>query len=222
MLQRDALNSVLEKNFSIWIKATLVLSFQISFTTIKYFHVSTIRQFILNASPFLVDRFTDILENKAPKPPVIKAFSIEPDVYHAFNSILGAQKDDITLVQAYLQIILARCIPKFQLVEKKSVGSTDLIYRTVSYVSGNFKHSITLESMARDLGVSKYVLSRIFSKTFHKNFNQYLNDARLGYACQRLENTNDTITELCLDSGFKKFCAPFNRAFKEKFQNFPQ
>ena len=46
MLQRDALNSVLEKNFSIWIRATLVLSFQISFTTIKYFHVSTIRQFI--------------------------------------------------------------------------------------------------------------------------------------------------------------------------------
>ena len=41
----------------------------------------------LNASPFLVDRFTDILENKAPKPPVIKASSIEPDVYHAFNSI---------------------------------------------------------------------------------------------------------------------------------------
>ena len=58
----------------------------------------------LNASPFLVDRFTDILENKAPKPPVIKAFSIEPDVYHAFNSILGAQKDDITLVQAYLRL----------------------------------------------------------------------------------------------------------------------
>lgn len=46
----------------------------------------------LNASPFLVDRFTDILENKAPKPPVIKASSIEPDVYHAFNSILGAQR----------------------------------------------------------------------------------------------------------------------------------
>jgi len=124
------------------------------------------------------------------------------------------------LVQAYLQIILARCIPKFQLVEKGSVGSTDLIYRTVSYVSGNFKHSITLESMARNLGVSKYVLSRIFSKTFHKNFNQYLNDARLGYACQRLENTNDTITELCLDSGFKSL-RTFNRAFKEKFKTSP-
>ena len=118
----------------------------------------------LNASPFLVDRFTDILENKAPKPPVIKAFSIEPDVYHAFNSILGAQKDDITLVQAYLQIILARCIPKFQLVEKGSVGSTDLIYRTVSYVSGNFKHSITLESMARNLASANMFCQGYFLK----------------------------------------------------------
>ena len=67
---------------------------------------------------------------------------------------------------------------------------------------------------------ASYVLSRIFSKTFHKNFNQYLNDARLGYACQRLENTNDTITELCLDSGFKSL-RTFNRAFKEKFKTSP-
>ena len=44
--------------------------------------------------------------------------------------------------------------------------------------------------MAKDLGVSKYVLSRLFSKIFHRNFNQYLNDARLNYACHRLENTS--------------------------------
>ena len=172
-------------------------------------------------SPFLVDRFTDILENKAPKPPVIKAFSIEPDVYHAFNSILGAQKDDITLVQAYLQIILARCIPKFQLVEKKSVGSTDLIYRTVSYVSGNFS-SIPLRWKAwPEIWVSASMFCPgFFLKHSIKTFNQYLNDARLGYACQRLENTNDTITELCLDSGFKSL-RTFNRAFKEKFKTSP-
>ena len=159
----------------------------------------------LNASPFLVDRFTDILENKAPKPPVIKAFSIEPDVYHAFNSILGAQKTTLHWSRRICRLSWQDVSQNFSWLRRGSVGSTDLIYRTVSYVSGNFKHSITLESMARNLGVSKYVLSRIFSKTFHKNFNQYLNDARLGYACQRLENTNDTITELCLDSGFKKF-----------------
>ena len=146
---------------------------------------------------------------------------IFPNIIHHYQ-VFSCQHNQAIYLNAspFLQIILARCIPKFQLVEKGSVGSTDLIYRTVSYVSGNFKHSITLESMARNLGVSKYVLSRIFSKTFHKNFNQYLNDARLGYACQRLENTNDTITELCLDSGFKSL-RTFNRAFKEKFKTSP-
>ena len=86
---------------------------------------------------------------------------------------------------------------------KSQVGSKDLIYQTVSYISANLRNSFLLEDMAKDLGVSKYVLSRVFSKTFHRNFNQYINDARLGYAKQRLETTNDPITTIWLDSGFE-------------------
>lgn len=74
--------------------------------------------------------------------------------------------------------------------------------------------------MAKDLGVSKYVLSRVFSKTFHRNFNQYLNDARLGYAKQRLENISDPITTICLNSGFDSQ-RTFNRVFKEKYRLSP-
>ena len=91
-----------------------------------------------------------------------------------------------------------------------------LIYQTVAYVSGNFKNTFSLEDMAKDLGVSKYVLSRIFSKTFHSNFKQYLNDTRLDYARRRLENTEDSITNICLDSGFDSQ-RTFNRVFKESW-----
>jgi AraC-like DNA-binding protein len=107
-----------------------------------------------------------------------------------------------------------------ELVEKSCVGSDDLIYRTVSYISGNFRRQFSLEDMARDLGVSKYVLSRVFSKTFHRNFNQYLNDARLSYACTRLVNTSDTILNICLDSGFDSQ-RTFNRVFKERYKTAP-
>lgn len=99
----------------------------------------------------------------------------------------GTAPKDIWIVQSYLQIILARCVPLLTQTEKSQVGSNDLIYQTVSYISANFRKSFLLEDMAKDLGVSKYVLSRVFSKTFHRNFNQYLNDARLGYAKQRLK-----------------------------------
>ena len=106
------------------------------------------------------------------------------------------------------------------LVEKSNVGSNDLIYQTVSYISANFKKKFSLEEMAKDLGVSKYVLSRLFSKTFHRNFNQYLNDARLNYACHRLENTSDSITNICLGSGFESQ-RTFNRVFKERYKISP-
>lgn len=170
--------------------------------------------------PSLIGIFAEKIQNSAPECPVIKAANIEPEVYYAIDAIMQTEQSEQMIVQAYVQIILARCICKLKLVEKSSVGSNDLIYRTVSYVSGNFRRQFSLEDMAKNLGVSKYVLSRIFSKTFHRNFNQYLNDIRLNYACQRLENTSDTIIDICLDSGFESQ-RTFNRAFKERYKITP-
>ena len=164
--------------------------------------------------------FKDKIQGYAPKYPVIHAGQIEPDVYNAIQAIIQMEDNEPMIVQAYVQIVLARCIGKMELVEKSCVGSDDLIYRTVSYISGYLRRQFSLEDMARDLGVSKYVLSRVFSKTFHRNFNQYLNDARLSYACTRLVNTNDTILNICLDSGFDSQ-RTFNRVFKERYKTTP-
>ena len=39
-------------------------------------------------------------------------------------------------------------------------------------------------------------------------------------ACQRLENTSDSITKICLDSGFESQ-RTFNRVFKERYKISP-
>ena len=178
----------------------------------------------LIASPFTIAKFADIMQSMAPEYPIITAEKVESEVYRVINAILETEQSDITVAQAYLQIVFARCIGKLNLVEKSHVGSKDLIYQTVSYISANFKKKLSLEEMAKDLGVSKYVLSRLFSKIFHRNFNQYLNDARLSYACTRLvntsENPSDSITNICLDSGFESQ-RTFNRVFKERYKISP-
>lgn len=156
----------------------------------------------------------------APQYPVVKSDVVPDEVYRAVESIIDTGQNDIWVVQAYLQIILARCIPMMKLVEKSKIGSDDIIYRTVSYISANFNKSISLDGMAHDLGVSKFSLSRLFSKTFHSSFNQYVNEARLGYACQRIETTDDTLTEISMDSGFGSL-RTFNRVFKEKYRLTP-
>lgn len=85
----------------------------------------------------------------------------------------------------------------------------------------NCCNKTTLGMMAEDIGVSKYVLSRIFSKTFHRNFNQYLNDERLNYAIMCLEHSDLSITQICMDSGFDSQ-RTFNRVFKERYKVAPR
>ncbi len=53
------------------------------------------------------------------------------------------------ICRLYFQDVL----PMMKLVEKIKIGSDDMIYRTVSYISANFNKSISLDGMAHDLGV---------------------------------------------------------------------
>lgn len=125
------------------------------------------------------------------------------------------------LIQAYVQMILAHVFAEMPMVDKSTVGSDDLIYNAVEYVAKNFREKISLEKMAYDLCVSKYVLSRMFAKTFHCNFSKYVNGVRLNYAVAALENTMDSITNIGLDCGFESQ-RTFNRVFKERYKITPR
>lgn len=164
--------------------------------------------------------FSDEIRKKAPSNPVLKSSVIEDEVKNAVFFLLNISATETMVAQAYVQIILAKCLPKYTLVDKNDIGSNDLVYRVVTYIATNFNERITLDSMAKELGVSKYVISRVFSGVFHRNFNHYLNDARLMYAKKCLEDTDDTILSICYLSGFDSQ-RTFNRVFKEQYRVTP-
>ena len=165
--------------------------------------------------------YEELLKRKAPVYPVIKYGELPSEIYPAIQSMKGSVPKNIWIVQAYLQVIFVRCIPLLTLTEKSQVGSNDLIYQTVSYISANFRKSFLLEDMAKDLGVSKYVLSRVFSKTFHRNFNQFLNEQRLNYVTIHLECSDESITDICMNAGFESQ-RTFNRVFRERYRMTPR
>lgn len=186
------------------------------------------------ASPNLATGYQNEIMNLSPLEPVIVKKNVHSDIKYAVNAICkefadGMEEQDITelskdqnaLALSYIHILLARAIPLLQLVPKEEIGSNDLIYKTVSYISAHFSESISLTSMAHDLGISQFTLSRVFSKTFHRNFNQYLNEIRLDYAQTMLRYTDKQITDICYDSGFESQ-RTFNRCFSEKFHVSPR
>lgn len=166
-------------------------------------------------------QFVGKLQKYCPENPVIKKECVHDDILNAIRCLYREHTRNTIVEQCYVQIIMARSLPCFQLIEKDSFSSGDIIYRTVSYVAAHFKEEITLDMMARDLGVSKYVLSRVFSATFHKNYNQYLNEQRMNYVISLLECSDEPITDICLDAGFQSQ-RTFNRVFQEMYKMSPR
>lgn len=181
------------------------------------------RAIYLYVDSSLSGAFLSTLQQKSPKCPVIPKKSVDQDIVYALKSLLRQRrgKKDAVLQQSFVQIILARSIPQFELVEKSTIGSDDIVYQTMSYIAANFREPLSLTDMAKDLGFSPYTLSRVFSGTFHKNFNQYLNEVRLEYACSLLSYTNQSITDVYMNAGFESQ-RTFNRVFAEKFRMSPR
>ncbi len=204
------------------------------------------RQIVVLSNPVFAGTYLTTLQQQAPLTPVIEAKRVHPDVTYAFDRLAQMEiakttrssswkgdtpkkekqnvkidPNDEVVHQAFLQIILARLLPELTLVERQEMESDDLIFRTVSYIAQHFTDEITLTSMAEDLYVSPYALSRIFSRTFHTNFNQYLNNTRLQYVSYLLKYTNQSITEAYGNAGFESQ-RTFNRVFKESYHMSPR
>lgn len=176
------------------------------------------------AQPVLGGQFAAVMQEYCPENPVIEKALVHRDIINAVNCLRLDKKErspNPVVEQAYVQILLARSIPMFTLQEKSSVESSDIIYQTVSYIAKHFKEEMSLEKMAKDMGVSKFTLSRVFSGTFHRNFNQYLNEQRLNYVCVHLECTDKSITDISMDAGFESQ-RTFNRAFRERYKMTPR
>lgn len=177
----------------------------------------------LFASPTMSGSYQTTLQQLCPEYPIIPKDKLHPDVVYAINSLFKypPKEEAYAVHQAFVQLILARSMSSFNLIDKNSIGSHDIIYQTVSYISAHFKEEITLTSMAKDLGYSPYALSRVFSGTFHRNFNQYLNEVRLDYACSLLQYTDQSITDAYENAGFSSQ-RTFNRAFQERYRMSPR
>lgn len=171
-------------------------------------------------SPKIIPNYMEELQHYCPKTPVISKENLHVDVTKAIKSLVDIDKDNDRLIQAYVQMIFAHVFSEMEMIEKDAIGGDDIIYKAVEYVARNFREKITLEKMAFDMGVSKYVLSRLFAKTFHCNFVTYVNGIRLNYAIAMMKNTSESITNICYDCGFESQ-RTFNRVFRERYRMTP-
>ena len=143
------------------------------------------------ASPLLAPSYTKELQQFCPVNPVILAQEVHPDVNYALRSMLVYP----------------------------AASQGHVLHQ--AYIAAHYTEELTLSKMAHDLGISQSSLSRVFSGTFHTNFNRYLNEARLDYACSLLLHSDHTILDICIRTGFDSQ-RTFNRVFQERYHMSPR
>ena len=89
----------------------------------------------------------------------------------------------------------------------------DQIKTVYDYAIRNIQNTITLDTAAGLLNMAPGSFCRYFKKRTGKSFMQYVKDIRISRASKLLSNTEKTIAQICIESGYNNL-ANFNFYFK--------
>lgn len=96
---------------------------------------------------------------------------------------------------------------------QSSSTDDDRLGKIINYISHNFTEQITLDDISKETAMTTNSLCRFFKSRTNKTVFQFINEFRLGKACQMLINGNHSVSEICFFSGFNSLTS-FNRVFK--------
>ena len=163
--------------------------------------------------PDTIPQFTDTFVNTLPETPVLRSEDVNADARLAIDRLANAPEGDASPSRlAYLHLLIANVFSAMRFRPIDSYGEQGLAYRVFKYVFDHACESISLDSVARGLGISRSHLSHLFSQRFHINFRRFVNALRIDKARMLMRDSRMTLTSVCYSCGYENI-RTFRRAF---------
>ena len=158
-------------------------------------------------SPELVQAFSSKILNKKP---INNALTV--------NQYLADALDNLSETSSTFEkkgLLYSICAEFNKNAEYKDRLSCDenILQKIFDFVEKNYKDDCKLQSLANETGYNYSYLSRIFKRITGISFNNYTNRYRISSACYLLNNSNNSILQCALESGYDSLRS-FNRNFK--------
>ncbi|MFZ4260521.1 helix-turn-helix domain-containing protein [Sphingobacterium sp. HJSM2_6] len=155
----------------------------------------------------------------------IKVFDKQHTNIHLLMKALVRANPGIESLILMLQILKELSeIPQFDYLssvfytysdEGEHIEKINKIYK---YVMENFTNKITLEEVADIAFMTPPAFCKYFKQKTNKTFSNFVNEIRIGFACELLMNEPLDISKIAFHAGFNNFTS-FNKNFK-KFTKF--
>ncbi|WP_320167747.1 AraC family transcriptional regulator [Mangrovibacterium marinum] len=95
------------------------------------------------------------------------------------------------------------------------------IEKIMHLINTSYRQQMTLEDIAREIGMNPTAFSRYFKEKTGKNFIRFINEMRIGYACKLLQENQMNIADIGYECGFRNL-SNFNRFFKDIVNQSPR
>lgn len=96
----------------------------------------------------------------------------------------------------------------------QNTRDSDRLNKIFDHVMRNFKDDIGLHEVAALSNMSYSGFCRYFKNRTKKNFSHFVNEIRIGYACRRLMESDESVGNICYESGFNNM-TNFTEQFKK-------
>ena len=148
-------------------------------------------------------------------------FPCEVKVSELLYLLLAEYKDlnNEFVVKGLLYSIFGSMEPLFVFQNKKYVYD-NTIQIILKYIESHFTQKLTLDTLAKALGFSKFYISRLFKSKIGYQFNEYINNLRVNLAQSLLAETDMSIINIAYECGFDSQRS-FNRAFRNMASQSP-
>jgi len=142
-------------------------------------------------------------------------------VYNQLTT-LSSIKDSFYAFVQFLTILYelskcdgARTLATSSYAKAETESDSRRVQKVKNYIINNYRDEIRLGKLADLVGMSPSAFSRFFKLRTGRNLSDYIIDLRLGYACRKLVDSTDSISEISYACGFNNL-SNFNRIFKKK------
>lgn len=119
-----------------------------------------------------------------------------------------------------LMALLADMYENIPVIKKDKPSDLNITQKLLQYINDNITGELTAQKVAKELGISPYYLSHIFSSQLNISFPSYVAQQRMILACNLLKDSRKTVTEISYECGFPNM-RTFHRCFQKRYECTP-
>lgn len=170
--------------------------------------------FIIN--PDMMPELGRLFATALPTSPCVRGAANDPALLETLQAMAQTHRmtelpyQDVVL-KGQMLTFFGQLLGRMELTHPRE-GDSQSLKAVVRYCSQNFTKELSLEILERELHISKYYISHLFSHKLNMRFNDYVNSLRISDACRYLRHDTQSITEISELVGFSTL-RTFNRAF---------